>query len=70
MLQFRKITTFKAIEKDKAYDVLSGIPSVIVDGLINRFTETARDSSRLVVVSPLMVALTHTFSKVIKQLHL
>ncbi|EGO02918.1 hypothetical protein SERLA73DRAFT_165847 [Serpula lacrymans var. lacrymans S7.3] len=44
MLAFRA-STFKRIDKQAVHEKLHGVPSVIIDGLLSRFTETARGST-------------------------
>lgn len=51
MLAFRKATEFKKIEKEKVYERLSGVPGIVIDSLLSRFTETSRGSSRSVTIS-------------------
>ena len=43
-----KQTSSKTIEREKMYERLSAVPSIVVDGLLSRFTETARGSSTFV----------------------
>lgn len=45
MLQFRNITRWK-FEKSDVEEKLSGVPTTVIDGLLSRFTETARGSSK------------------------
>ena len=45
MMAFRS-ATFKLADKEAMYKRLSGVPTVIVDGLLAKFTETERDSTQ------------------------
>jgi DNA-directed RNA polymerase I subunit RPA49 len=47
-----------AIEKTQLQEKLGGVPSIIVDGLLARFTETSRGSAKYVYRIP-MVANPH-----------
>ncbi|EPQ55866.1 RNA polymerase I associated factor, A49-like protein [Gloeophyllum trabeum ATCC 11539] len=47
MLAFRNIAPKKMSDKQALQERLSRIPSVILDGLLSRFSETARDSDQL-----------------------
>ena len=49
MLAFRIATSRGRIDKSKLYEKLSIVPTVVVDGLVTRFTETSRGSSTSVV---------------------
>jgi len=46
MMAFREAAKHKPLDKEKLFERLSAVPSIIVDSLLNRFTETARGSSR------------------------
>lgn len=47
MLAFRQaIRNTKGIDKDKIIEKMGSVPGVIIDGLLSRFTEVARDSTR------------------------
>lgn len=48
MIAFHK-ATFKDINKDAIQQKLSMVPSVVIDGLLSRFTETARGSMEYVL---------------------
>lgn len=45
MLAFRQATNFKEVDKDKLYDKLSLLPTIVVDSLLSRFTEVPRGST-------------------------
>jgi DNA-directed RNA polymerase I subunit RPA49 len=45
MLAFREVFQ-NALEKNKVHERLVAVPSIIVDGLLSRFAEMARGSSR------------------------
>ena len=49
MLAFRITTSRGRIDKPKLYEKLSRVPTVVVDGLVARFTETSRGSSTSVI---------------------
>lgn len=38
-------------DKDKLYERLKSVPSIVVDGLLSRFTESSRDSTKLQITS-------------------
>ena len=44
MMAFRNLTTRK-FDKSNVYEKLSAVPSIIIDGLVSRFTETPRAST-------------------------
>ena len=46
MLAFRQATFQKVLEKDKLYDRLGSVPSIVVDSLLSRFAEMARGSTK------------------------
>ncbi|KIM90013.1 hypothetical protein PILCRDRAFT_812811 [Piloderma croceum F 1598] len=46
MLAFRN-ATFKKFERSAVEERLSGVPSIVIDGLFSRFTETSRGSTNL-----------------------
>jgi hypothetical protein len=48
MIAFHK-ATFKNISKDVIQQKLSMVPSIVIDGLLSRFTETARGSTEYVL---------------------
>lgn len=48
MIAFHK-ATFRDINKDAIQQKLSMVPSVVIDGLLSRFTETARGSMEYVL---------------------
>jgi len=50
MLAFRSFLQRKrkAIEKDEIHDAMLGVPSIVIDSLISRFTEVARGSTKCV----------------------
>lgn len=39
----------KRVEKEKVYEKLAGVPGIIVESLLARFTELPRGSTRFVV---------------------
>ena len=47
MMSFRNLTLRK-FNKSAIYDKLSSVPSIIIDGLLSRFTETPRGSTEFV----------------------
>ncbi|KAF9526022.1 Rpa49 subunit specific to nuclear RNA polymerase I [Crepidotus variabilis] len=67
MLAFRKATEFKKIEKEKVYERLSGVPGIVIDSLLSRFTETSRGSSSYQATSSTKTSLlTHIFALCLK----
>jgi len=50
MIAFRGASRILS-EKDKVYERLQNIPSIVVDGLLSRFTESARESTKLQITS-------------------
>ncbi|KAF8225355.1 Rpa49 subunit specific to nuclear RNA polymerase I [Tricholoma matsutake] len=69
MLAFRRFLqkNRKAIEKDKIHEAMSGVPSIIVDSLVSRFTEGIRDSTNHVSTSATETnLLTHVFALCLK----
>lgn len=44
MMSFRNLTSRK-FDKSTVYKKLSAVPSIIIDGLLSRFTETPRGST-------------------------
>ncbi|GLB44229.1 putative rpa49 subunit specific to nuclear rna polymerase i [Lyophyllum shimeji] len=68
MLAFRQATRFtKGSTKDQITEKMNGVPSVVVDGLISRFTETARGSSSYVSTSATQTKLlTYLFALCLK----
>ena len=46
MLAFRQAMFQKALDKDKLYERLGSVPTVVADSLLSRFAEMARGSSR------------------------
>ena len=46
MMFFRNLTTRK-FDKSTVYEKLSAAPSIVIDGLMSRFTETPRGSTEL-----------------------
>ncbi|KAG6374130.1 RNA polymerase I associated factor, A49-like protein [Boletus reticuloceps] len=62
MMAFRNIT-FRKFDKLIVYEKLSGVPSIIIDGLISRFTETPRGSTEPQSTSQTeTLLLTHMFA--------
>ncbi|KAF9468311.1 RNA polymerase I associated factor, A49-like protein [Collybia nuda] len=53
MLAFRQVMerNKKGIDKDKMIEKLSSVPGIVIDSLLSRFTEVARDSTSHVVTS-------------------
>jgi hypothetical protein len=55
MFAFRKTLQFSkkgaGIDKDQVSHKMTGIPTVITDGLLTRFTESARGSTRYAIPS-------------------
>ncbi|KAF9078296.1 Rpa49 subunit specific to nuclear RNA polymerase I [Rhodocollybia butyracea] len=52
MFLFRRVTSHsKGLDKDAVCEKMSNIPTIIVDGLLSRFTETTRDSSVHILTS-------------------
>ncbi|KAI3612708.1 rpa49 subunit specific to nuclear rna polymerase i [Moniliophthora roreri] len=47
LFQLRWITGRKGLSKDIIHRKMKGVPTIIVDGLLSRFTETSRDNSAL-----------------------
>ena len=45
MLAFRRVTEHKAVERDQVYEKMAGVPGVVVDGLLARFSEVPRGST-------------------------
>ena len=45
MLAFRRVTEHKAVERDQVYEKMGGVPGVVVDGLLARFSEVPRGST-------------------------
>lgn len=45
MMAFKQIA--RTGDKKKIQDRLNNVPSIVVDGLLSRFTETARESNEL-----------------------
>ncbi|KAF8966904.1 RNA polymerase I associated factor, A49-like protein [Flammula alnicola] len=45
MLAFRQASFSKTLEKEKLYERLGAVPSIVIDSLLSRFAETARGSS-------------------------
>lgn len=46
MLAFRQATFARSLDKEKLYERLEAVPNIVVDGLLSRFAETPRGSSR------------------------
>jgi len=46
MLAFRQATFTKSLDKEKLYERLEAVPNIVVDGLLSRFAEIPRGSSR------------------------
>jgi DNA-directed RNA polymerase I subunit RPA49 len=62
MIAFHK-ATFKNISKDVIQQKLSMVPSIVIDGLLSRFTETARGSTEARKTSEkATMLLTHMFA--------
>ncbi|KAF9480293.1 RNA polymerase I associated factor, A49-like protein [Pholiota conissans] len=67
MLAFRQACFGKTLEKDKLYERLSVVPTIVVDSLFSRFTETARGSSAFHATSATKtLLLTHIFALCLK----
>ncbi|KJA17181.1 hypothetical protein HYPSUDRAFT_146886 [Hypholoma sublateritium FD-334 SS-4] len=67
MLAFRQACFGKTIEKEKLYERLSAVPSIVADGLLSRFTETARGSTSYQSTSATKTSiLTHIFALCLK----
>lgn len=49
MMYFRNLTIRK-FDKSTIYEKLSAVPSIVIDGLMSRFTETPRGSTELGVL--------------------
>jgi hypothetical protein len=49
MMSFRN-QIIRKFDKSSVYDTLSAVPSIIIDGLMSRFTETPRGSTELGVL--------------------
>jgi DNA-directed RNA polymerase I subunit RPA49 len=45
MLAFRNATS-KQFDKNTVEERMSSVPSIVIDGLLSRFTETARGSTK------------------------
>jgi len=60
MMAFHKCT-FKNIDKTAIQSRLSAVPSVVVDGLLSRFTETARGSTEYVYHTLIVPAILTAF---------
>ena len=47
MFAFRRFLQHnrKAVEKGKLHEAMPGVPSIIIDSLVSRFTEVVRDST-------------------------
>lgn len=45
MLAFRK-ATFKNFERSTVEERLSGVPGIVIDGLLARFTESSRGTTK------------------------
>jgi len=56
MMAFHK-ATFKNIDKTVIQQKLSAVPSVVVDGLLSRFTETARGSTEYIHYTTLIATI-------------
>jgi DNA-directed RNA polymerase I subunit RPA49 len=41
----------KSFEKDKVHEAMPGVPSIVIDSLVTRFTEVVRDSTKCVTFS-------------------
>lgn len=50
MLAFRRFLqqNRKAVEKDKLHEAMPGVPSIVIDSLVSRFTEAVRDATKCV----------------------
>ncbi|KAF8176301.1 Rpa49 subunit specific to nuclear RNA polymerase I [Pholiota molesta] len=67
MLAFRQACFARNLEKDKLYERLSAVPTIVVDSLLARFTETARGSSTFQPTSATKTSLlTHIFALCLK----
>ncbi|RDB23792.1 DNA-directed RNA polymerase I subunit rpa49 [Hypsizygus marmoreus] len=69
MLAFRQVLerNRKGIDKDQLSEKLPGVPPVVLDSLISRFTEAARGSSNLAATSATQTKLlTHIFALCLK----
>ncbi|KIJ61208.1 hypothetical protein HYDPIDRAFT_97072 [Hydnomerulius pinastri MD-312] len=62
MMMFRNLT-FRNVDKSAIQEKLSAVPSIVVDGLLSRFTETARGSTQPQTTSQTeTMLLTHMFA--------
>ncbi|KAF8999769.1 Rpa49 subunit specific to nuclear RNA polymerase I [Cyathus striatus] len=67
MFAFREIIGRRQITKEDVHKNLSGVPSIVIDSLISRFTEMARDSSAPQVTTATKTnLLTHIFALCLK----
>ncbi|KAF8154095.1 RNA polymerase I associated factor, A49-like protein [Crassisporium funariophilum] len=67
MLAFRQAASSKALEKDKLYERLAGIPAIVVDSFLSRFAEMPRGSTSYQVTSATKTSLmTHIFALCLK----
>ncbi|TFK37691.1 RNA polymerase I associated factor, A49-like protein [Crucibulum laeve] len=67
MLAFRQTVARKEVTKDQVYEKLASVPGIIVDSLLARFTETARDSTSHQSTSATQTnLLTHIFALCLK----
>lgn len=60
MLAFRQ-TFQRTLEKDKLYEKLWSVPSIVVDSLLSRFAEMARGSSRYFQYYPAFITIIYLF---------
>ncbi|KDQ55898.1 hypothetical protein JAAARDRAFT_180037 [Jaapia argillacea MUCL 33604] len=62
MLAFRQVTS-RSVDKQKVQDRLKSVPSIVVEGLLSRFTETVRGSSEARTTTASQTSLlTHMFA--------
>lgn len=65
MFAFRRLVDRRIVEKDQFHEKMAGVPSIIVDSLLARFTEVSRGSttyvfqhrrrSDIVLIAPLSI---------------
>jgi DNA-directed RNA polymerase I subunit RPA49 len=48
MLGFRQALLRKDFDKDYLYEKFSGVPSIVLDSLVSRFTEVSRGSTKCI----------------------
>ncbi|KAL1745327.1 RNA polymerase I associated factor, A49-like protein [Schizophyllum fasciatum] len=63
MLAFRRLLSGRGLEKEALHEKMQGVPAVVVDGLVARFTERARGGATLQATSAMQTKLlTHMFA--------